>query len=154
MHGQWKVHSVHYGVLFLMKCAQRSALCARGVRAIFEHQYFTRILQFFYRYIRFFYMYTRVFYRYERGFRINIRVFYTVSTAFAARKFSLLYKRLFPPISGKTFLSLLAGEFYPLYQVTHSTFTYHIEGNQPRLFLTVYRYIPIFYRNSKGWGIH
>ena len=43
---------------------------------------------------------------------------------FAAREFSPLYKGLFPPISGGKIVHLHTEEFYPLYQVTHSTFTY------------------------------
>ena len=50
---------------------------------------------------------------------------YTVKNAFAAREFPPLYKGLFPPISGeRNSLIQCAGEFYPLYKVTHSTNTY------------------------------
>ena len=34
-----------------------------------------------------------------------------VKNAFAAREFSLLYKELFPPISGEEFVLLYTGEF-------------------------------------------
>ena len=52
---------------------------------------------------------------------------FTVKNAFAGRAFSLLYQGLLPIMPGKV-CSLASGEFYPLYQVTLSTFTV-IEGN-------------------------
>ncbi len=79
---------------------------------------------------------------------------FTVKSAFAARAFSLLYQGHFPAISGtlpchirytsllyqghfpvtsvKKCVPLYAGEFYPLYMVTHSNST-DIEGNLPVL---------------------
>ncbi len=76
----------------------------------------------------------------------------TVKNAFADREFFLLYKRLSLPISGKKIIPLCKGEFYPLYQVTHSILTYK-EGNHPRLFNSDKNFTFYFFleRSGKLW---
>ena len=62
---------------------------------------------------------------------------YTVKNTTADRAFSLLYQGLLPAISGKKLVPIYAGEFYTLYQVTHST-VIEIEGNLTWLSLFLY----------------
>ena len=50
----------------------------------------------------------------------NLIAKYTVKNT---KAFSLLYQWLFPAIPGEKIVPWYTGEFYLLYQVTHSTFT-------------------------------